>query len=165
MSGALGEGEVFGAGRALRPSRRSSIPRIDAAARRRLGALSAALPLRWLEMTFRSTKDVSSGRGGSGDTEAERAADLGEHGRLQQPPDDAEVRQYAGKGEDSYHERQRQHWIEADRPGPVSAINVVRRRMPAVALTAGRARRAAAGLCEPRRAHPRTVAALPYRPG
>src|SRR5215470_4896949 len=41
------------------------------------------------------------------DTEAERAADLGEHGRLQQLPDDAEVRQYAGKGEDNDHERQR----------------------------------------------------------
>src|SRR5215468_5975948 len=62
-------------------------------------------------------------------------------------------------------ENARQRCRPGDRPGPVSAINVVRRRMPAVALIAGRARRAAAGLCEPRRAHPRTVAALPYRPG
>src|SRR5262249_60509114 len=51
--------------------------------------------------------------GAQRDTEAERAADLGEHRRLQQLPDDAEVRQYAGKGEDNYHERQRQHRIEA----------------------------------------------------
>src|SRR5262249_15243220 len=51
--------------------------------------------------------------GAQRDTKAERAADLGEHGRLQQPSDDAEVRQYAGKGEDNYHERKRHHRIEA----------------------------------------------------
>jgi hypothetical protein len=42
------------------------------------------------------------------------------------------------------------------------AITVVRRRMPAAVLTAGRARRAAAARFGPRRAHPRTVAASPY---
>src|SRR5262245_653067 len=50
--------------------------------------------------------------------------------------------------------------------GPaISAINGVRPLMPAAAPTAGRARRAAAHLFGPPRAHPRTVAALPYRPG
>src|SRR6516162_4280186 len=47
----------------------------------------------------------------------------------------------------------------------ISAINVLRRRMPAAALTAARARRAAAGLFGPRRARPRTVAGLTCRPG
>ena len=47
----------------------------------------------------------------------------------------------------------------------ISAITVVRRRMPAAALSADRARRAATGLFGPRRAHPRTVVALPCRPG
>src|SRR6266542_4367321 len=47
----------------------------------------------------------------------------------------------------------------------ISAINVVRRRMPVAVPTPGRARRAAVGLFGPRRVHPRTVAALPYRPG
>jgi len=45
-----------------------------------------------------------------------------------------------------------------------SAINVVRRRMLAAALTAGEARGAAAGLFRPQRAHPRIAAALPYQP-
>jgi hypothetical protein len=43
-------------------------------------------------------------------------------------------------------------------------ITVVRRQMPAAALTAGRARRAAADLFGPRRVHPRTVAALVANP-
>jgi hypothetical protein len=51
------------------------------------------------------------------------------------------------------------------RRSAISAITVVRRQMPAAALSAGRARRAAAGLFGSRRAHPRTVAASPYRPG
>ena len=53
------------------------------------------------------------GAGTQRDPEAERAADLGEHGRLQQPSDDAEVRQYAGNREQNRYEWQRQHWIEA----------------------------------------------------
>jgi hypothetical protein len=47
----------------------------------------------------------------------------------------------------------------------ISAINVVRPRMPVAVPTAGRARRAVAHLFGPRRVHPRTVAALPCRPG
>jgi hypothetical protein len=44
------------------------------------------------------------------------------------------------------------------------AINVVRQRMPASVLTAGRAQLAVVGLFGPRRVRPRTVAASPYRP-
>src|SRR5262249_62259811 len=47
----------------------------------------------------------------------------------------------------------------------ITAIDGVRRRMPAAALTAARARGAAADLFGPRRARRRTVAALPCRPG
>src|ERR1700722_10964539 len=47
----------------------------------------------------------------------------------------------------------------------VKPIIVARRRMPAAAPTAGRARLMVAGLFEPRRARPRIVAALPCRPG
>ena len=53
------------------------------------------------------------GAGAKRDTEAERAADLRQHGRLQQSPDDAEVHQYAGKGEDNRHQWQRQQRVEA----------------------------------------------------
>ena len=59
------------------------------------------------------------GAGAQRDTEAERAADLGQHRRLQQSPDDAEVHQYAGKGEHNRHQWQRQQWVEAGkRPEP-----------------------------------------------
>jgi hypothetical protein len=44
------------------------------------------------------------------------------------------------------------------------AIIVVRQRMPASVLTAGRAQLAVVGLFGPRRVRPRTVAASPYRP-
>src|SRR5450759_1089700 len=44
------------------------------------------------------------------------------------------------------------------------AIIVVRQRMPASVLTAGRAQLAVVGLFGPRRVRTRTVAASPYRP-
>src|SRR6266516_1986860 len=53
------------------------------------------------------------GAGTQRDPEAERAADVGEDRRLEKPPDDAEVRQYAGNGEQNRYEWKRQHWIEA----------------------------------------------------
>src|SRR5262245_54222970 len=55
-----------------------------------------------------------------------------------------------------------------DRPGVRArglTINEARGRMPAAALTSGRVRWAAMDLFGPRRAHPRTVVALPCRPG
>src|SRR5260370_12906177 len=55
--------------------------------------------------------------------------------------------------------------VAAAATGPaISAINGVRPRMPAAAPTVGRTRPAAAPPFGPPRAHPRTVAALPYPP-
>ena len=55
------------------------------------------------------------------DREPERAADLRQHRRLQQPSDDAEVDQYAGKGEHDRHQWQRQQRVEAGKsPEPES---------------------------------------------
>src|SRR5271166_1757280 len=59
------------------------------------------------------------GGGTQRDTKAEGAADLREHRRLQQRADDAEVRQYARKGEEDCHHWQRQQRIEpAQSPEP-----------------------------------------------
>src|SRR5216683_7187800 len=58
--------------------------------------------------------------------------------------------------------------LDARPPSGVSrhrSIIVVRQRMPAAVLTAGRAQLAAVGLFGPRRVRPRTLAVSPCRPG